>query len=113
MRRAGDSFEWPAGGNAEVAGQVFVGVLGQDEPGGAEHRGGVFSRRGKDVDGVLLRAVGNDEPFVVSEDDLRPPDGTPGRPARRCGRRGPGPGGTAWAATAREGGGGLGDEGGR
>ena len=61
-------FGRPGGGEAEVVGQVRVGVLGEDEPGGAQDGPGILTGRGEDVDGVILRAVGDDEPFVIGEE---------------------------------------------
>src|ERR1700743_163915 len=61
---------WPGGGGSGAAGEVLVGVLRHHEPGGGEDGHRVFARRGEDVDGVVAHAVGDDEPFVVGQDDL-------------------------------------------
>jgi len=37
-----------------VVGELLVGVLGQDEAGGAQDGAGVFAGRGEDVGGVVL-----------------------------------------------------------
>lgn len=54
-----------------MAGEVFVGVFGQDEAGGAQHGPGILTGRGQHVDRVVGGAVDDDEPLVVGEDDLR------------------------------------------
>src|ERR1700733_7471964 len=45
------SVESPGRRDSEVAGEILVGVLGQDEPGGGEDGHWVLAGRGEDVDG--------------------------------------------------------------
>src|ERR1700733_9062505 len=108
------SFERPGGRDPEVAGEVLVGVLGQDEPGGAEDRPWIFVRRGEDVDGLVAGAVGDDEPLVLGENDAGPFCGgaaVGGVPGGSCDSGGDVPGRLPSAAGER--GGGLGGERGR
>ena len=111
---------WPGAGYSEVAGEILVGVLGQDEPGGGQDDHWVLAWRGEDVDRMVADAVGNDEPFVVGQDDLGLLRGLLRQVARTAVRAVPGgPGGpcvAGWAgdlAAAGEGGGWLGRERGR
>src|ERR1700730_3410391 len=114
---------WPGGGYSEVAGEILVGVLGQDEPGGGKDDHWVLAWRSEDVDRVVADAVGNDEPFVVGQDDLGLLRGLLRQVARTAVRAVPGgpggPGGPGVAglggdlAAAGEGGGWLGCERGR
>ena len=50
------------GGDAEVAGELLVAVLGEDEAGGEEDRVRVGVGRAEHVDGAVVPAVGHDEP---------------------------------------------------
>jgi hypothetical protein len=123
------SFKGPGGRDPEVAGEVLVGVLGQDEPGGPQDGPGVFAWWGEDVDGVVAGAVCNNEPLVVGENNAGPFRGVPavgGMPGGSrysawsgpresgCGAGGAGSGGSGGLPSAAgESGGGLGGERGR
>ena len=60
-----------------MARELLVGVLGQDEPGRAEHGPGILAGRGEHVDRVVVLAVGHDEPVVVGADDAGVAGGEP------------------------------------
>ena len=61
-----------------MAGEVFVGVLRRDDPGGAQDAPRVFAWRCQNVDGVVAGAVADDEPLVADDDDAGLRGGMPG-----------------------------------